>query len=885
LSLRLFGHASDGATEFTSSARPLRLSRALLSRFAATREYRALIASLRAFADEMTACAALAAASEAGIAGAPGMGDTEALFAAAEAAASAAASAAAAAAAGVGEDDFEFLVTSERPAPPSGAPLAPTALTAKSSQLGAPLSPSPSPSPSPPPMLQAPAAATAAPPQQQAPVPDAAALAGSAALLAARFRGHAPADPRFHRELAARVAAFLDRAVAQSLAQWPYAESRHVALVSLARRVEPALPPASAAAGLTSPVARRRLQARLREGGSGDGSGGGGGGGGDAHQRLPPRHLSQVEFSLFKTAEIALHQPHLLTYLFPQGADAGPSALATAPRRALHVIPFLSDVSEATGVDLPTGSDEYWSAVATSQPPNAGSAPAHRAPAFNPFAAPGDLTATSTMPPPLLSAPSAVAVLPVAQPARSSSPILGLPPIPSLAPGENRLQLAERLQHLNRLRFLLRLRREAAEAAARASAEAAKDALAAADTADTAGSVSRPQVDGRAARLSTQEAAVIDCASSVNGSAEPNTPEDLLPLLDLANAQPYDDGASEPDEDTERDVEAAAADPEIEDAPKLPLEAGECLRNLLEAQLLSRLHPILFHTCADDVREQAEADRALARVARLAIAHAGGVTPAQVPFAGALAPLSVPAGVQSAPAMRQAFAALQRLGSAASAEAKMERVADACSLLTSALRYGSRAGSGAGATGPAAAATKTLEAVGADELLPALMWLLLYSARVCDATGDAEVSNAAEAAEAGAKLLPIEWAPPPSPLMLIAHCAFIERFRDPSQMFGRAAYCMTHLRSSLHFLVTMGIVEAGPVPPALVLLSASENVGVVICRGCLRRWSLSYASSVCERCGAELPVVDASVAAQSAADFTPPPLMEALPLSTRGAAV
>jgi hypothetical protein len=230
--------------------------------------------------------------------------------------------------------------------------------------------------------------------------------------------------------------------------------------------------------------------------------------------------------------------------------------------------------------------------------------------------------------------------------------------------------------------------------------------------------------------------------------------------------------------------------------------------------------------------------------------------------------------------MRQAFVALQRLGSAASAEAKMECVADACSLLTSALRYGTRAGFRAGwPVGSVAATPKALDAVGADELLPALMWLLLYSARVCDACNDAD------AGVAGAEPLPIEWVPAPSPLLLVAHCAFIERFRDPSQMFGRAAYCITHLRSSLQFLISMGL-QSGPAPPVLVLLTASEEAGVLLCRGCLKRWSLATSPSECERCGAELPVAEASAAAHSAiTDYLPPPLLEALPLSTRGAVV
>ena len=37
----------------------------------------------------------------------------------------------------------------------------------------------------------------------------------------------------------------------------------------------------------------------------------------------------------------------------------------------------------------------------------------------------------------------------------------------------------------------------------------------------------------------------------------------------------------------------------------------------------------------------------------------------------------------------------------------------------------------------------------------------------------------------------------------------VERFRDRDQMLTRSAYCLTHLRSCLQFLVTLGLVHEG----------------------------------------------------------------------------
>jgi hypothetical protein len=194
---------------------------------------------------------------------------------------------------------------------------------------------------------------------------------------------------------------------------------------------------------------------------------------------------------------------------------------------------------------------------------------------------------------------------------------------------------------------------------------------------------------------------------------------------------------------------------------QLPAEAGEVLRNFLEAELLAQLHQVAFLRSEDDRREQAGADRALARVSAAAIAAPGGAAPVSSPLPGRLSQLAVPPAVQRADVLRLCVAALQRMNCTASAEGKMEAVADCCAVIATALRWHAQlaalsSGGGGGGGGD----------VGADELLPALMWVILFAARL-----EAPRRAAGEAADAGAG------AAAHAPLRLVANCSYVSQMR------------------------------------------------------------------------------------------------------------
>jgi len=317
----------------------------------------------------------------------------------------------------------------------------------------------------------------------------------------------------------------------------------------------------------------------------------------------------------------------------------------------------------------------------------------------------------------------------------------------------------------------------------------------------------------------------------------------------------------------------------------LPYESITALRNYFEDRTMLNLYPLAFFKSADDIREQMEADRALEKIAAVTIAAPGDASPLSPTFSGALKDLSFPPCVQNKQAMKLAYSSLQNLNSASSPQKKMDVIADTCDLLSGMLRarisvkHDNDVVDGGNGDQPSTGKTH-VDVVGADDLLPALMWLILYSARL-QSSGPLSISSIGFSRQ-----------PPPPPLNLLAHCSFIERYRDPTQFSGRASYCLTHLRSCLQFLVTLGFVHGESLtktepnnsnltsPPPLMVMDIDNFEEV--CKKCGKGEHSKFAR-LCVRCGS--PLDSSSISSSSIFSVEQSSSLDCAPLSRRGVVV
>ena len=211
-------------------------------------------------------------------------------------------------------------------------------------------------------------------------------------------------------------------------------------------------------------------------------------------------------------------------------------------------------------------------------------------------------------------------------------------------------------------------------------------------------------------------------------------------------------------------------------------------------------------------------------------------------------------------------------------------IADTCDLLSGMLRarisvnHDNDVVDGGGNGDQPSTGKTHVDVVGADDLLPALMWLILYSARL-QSSGPFSISS-------------ISRQPPPPPLNLLAHCSFIERYRDPTQFSGRASYCLTHLRSCLQFLVTLGFVHGESLtntesnnskltfspPPMVMDIDNFEE----ICKKCGKGEHSKFAR-LCVRCGS--PLDSSSISSSSIFSVEQSSSVDCTPLSGRGVVV
>lgn len=182
------------------------------------------------------------------------------------------------------------------------------------------------------------------------------------------------------------------------------------------------------------------------------------------------------------------------------------------------------------------------------------------------------------------------------------------------------------------------------------------------------------------------------------------------------------------------------ASPTLTDsAPPLaiPAEAWEHLRNALERHTAVFLHRLVFAVAPEDRADDEDVSKALRRLQWLP------------PSA-----LRVPDGAAKPLVLRTAVHALRQMNSAVVPEDKLACLTAACTVLYRALTQAARRSGGSSA------------AAGADDFLPAMIYVTLQAN------------------------LP----------RLSSNIAFIERFRDESQMMGRAGYCFTNLRSCVFYL-------------------------------------------------------------------------------------
>lgn len=130
---------------------------------------------------------------------------------------------------------------------------------------------------------------------------------------------------------------------------------------------------------------------------------------------------------------------------------------------------------------------------------------------------------------------------------------------------------------------------------------------------------------------------------------------------------------------------------------------------------------------------------------------------------------------------------------------------------------------------------------GADALLPALMWLVLFcyghvdAERDCNERGEAVVvtvtttATATVAASTGstpasqAQAEPgLHLRPDPSLLRLVQHCAYIERYRPASRIRGRGGYAFVQLHSCIHYLSSLALEQQRTMEQAPVQANSSD---------------------------------------------------------------
>lgn len=198
----------------------------------------------------------------------------------------------------------------------------------------------------------------------------------------------------------------------------------------------------------------------------------------------------------------------------------------------------------------------------------------------------------------------------------------------------------------------------------------------------------------------------------------------------------------------------------------IPSDAFDVLASQLERRVMRALHGATHAVCADDRLEDEVTGTRLRRLQWLSPAD-----------------LHVPPGV-GALVLRLATHELRCMSAAAVPEDALASLVAACSVLARALalemRRAAAGASPAGVVGGSSGSAGT-SAAGADEFLPAVIYAVLQA----------------------------------NPPHLASTLAYLERFRDPSQLMGQAGFCFTALRSAVCYLRDLGPGDIPRVPSAL----------------------------------------------------------------------
>jgi hypothetical protein len=155
--------------------------------------------------------------------------------------------------------------------------------------------------------------------------------------------------------------------------------------------------------------------------------------------------------------------------------------------------------------------------------------------------------------------------------------------------------------------------------------------------------------------------------------------------------------------------------------------------------------------------------------------------------------LHVPPAISKPLVLSAAVQELRSINAFAAPEDKLERIVAACGIFSKALSQHARRVEGA----HGAAFRGEEDAVGADELLPAVIYLALQA----------------------------------NPAHLASNLAYIERFRDPQAMFSRAGYCFVHFRSAVNYLLSLDprTAQSQPAaPPSHALRPIVSVVGAAL---------------------------------------------------------
>lgn len=253
--------------------------------------------------------------------------------------------------------------------------------------------------------------------------------------------------------------------------------------------------------------------------------------------------------------------------------------------------------------------------------------------------------------------------------------------------------------------------------------------------------------------------------------------------------------------------------PSMVSDPSLPIEVVDNVRNHFENILLDELYDITFHVCDEDVQEETKTASLIYQRARYYFSRPDE--------------LDIPLAVRDERVLQLAAAELRKINHYSSPELKMLCIANASDILVRALKLGPRPFDSVPVFTTYDKPLYKTQATGADDLLPGILWLILYCFQqeytVYDTKGIDYESVPTMTATTLHRSLSSPWSkyrwstitgsPFPSlghALLLTSNSLYIQRFRDHAQMVGKTGYCYVHLQSCLHYILSLNLPSSDP---------------------------------------------------------------------------